>query len=691
MIVRRLAATAATLIVASCGSGPRPEPPPPVHAPAPEPVAPPPPQPAEHGKVTRLDNGLTLFVTAAPDGADAQVQMTFRIGTLAPQPGLAEFAMEALRTGADASLGRSSLERTVADLGGIVRTDVGASTAWIGIRVPAARWQDAQTALLTALVAPAQPRGQLERIRDRMIEDRCAAVTARPAANIARARLLGRPDSAAWIAALLDRDPSEVGLFQSRAFRPENAVCALQVPGDPATVAAAISRPGAGGLARWTPPAIAAPTEVRRATPPATSETLWVPGSGPSIASFILPVAAERGIDAATTRMLQACLTLDGTGGRLERLLAERGLGHLQWSSEVIGTADRLAVLLTTTATPAEAARLLDAFTTARDSLRDVPPSASEIALAVRRARLTANLGQLDELSRLREQARAGTSGANVAEPPPARPGSADFDRVVTTFAASPTTLVVVGGTIPSDATGVRKTDLLPPGMKVAAVEAASPSASESLPWLDRAAEAIGGASLLRRFDGFEGKGRLQSEGAPPVEETASWRTNGSLRRVRDVLGKEIETKLLGNTWTESLGGDTTQLSAHDAAALRREYERHPLALLAAHTKNTLRFRPVAQRTVGDRDLMILQAEGDRFDRLRIHVDAGSHLIRVVEVWETLADGTTVHLQDAWSDYRTVDGLRVPFRRLTTQDEGQNRVELVWSRWQPVLTRPTAK
>jgi hypothetical protein len=73
---------------------------------------------------------------------------------------------------------------------------------------------------------------------------------------------------------------------------------------------------------------------------------------------------------------------------------------------------------------------------------------------------------------------------------------------------------------------------------------------------------------------------------------------------------------------------------------------------------------------------------------LRLHLDAESGLPRTVEAWQTGADGAVVHLQEAWSDYRRVDGLRAPFRRLTTQDDGQNRLEATYDRWVPKLQRP---
>ena len=73
------------------------------------------------------------------------------------------------------------------------------------------------------------------------------------------------------------------------------------------------------------------------------------------------------------------------------------------------------------------------------------------------------------------------------------------------------------------------------------------------------------------------------------------------------------------------------------------------------------------------------------FERLRLYLDSQSALVRIVEVWEALPDGSVVHVQDAWSDYRSSGGMRAPFHRLTTHDDGQNRLETVFDRWTPKL------
>ena len=74
--------------------------------------------------------------------------------------------------------------------------------------------------------------------------------------------------------------------------------------------------------------------------------------------------------------------------------------------------------------------------------------------------------------------------------------------------------------------------------------------------------------------------------------------------------------------------------------------------------------------------------------RLRLHIDMESHLVRLIEVWDALPDGSIVHLEEAWSDYRRIGTLRAPFRRATDQDDGRNRLETTFSSWTPKLRRP---
>jgi len=270
-----------------------------------------------------------------------------------------------------------------------------------------------------------------------------------------------------------------------------------------------------------------------------------------------------------------------------------------------------------------------------------------------------------------------------------AKATAADVARTAAEYLKLPAAMLVFGGKPPAGLTDFTTFAVLPSGMEPRLQTADSKAqAVAATPWLDDAMEAVGGAALLRRLDGFTAESTRQTENAPVATEKLRWSRSGDVQRTRTVLDAEIVTVLAGTTWTEQSGDTKVTLSSREAALLRAESARHPLALLAACARGELQFRPVAQRTVGDRDLMILECVGTTFDRLRIHLDTMSHLVRVVELWETSPDGTIVRVQEAWSDYRTTAGLRAPFRCIAEQDDGSNRVATVHAAWLPTLLGP---
>lgn len=679
--------------VAACGSPPPPPPRPAPVDPAPPPLAVVPPSAPRGGvELSKLPtNGVTLALAPA-SGDVAQIQLGILAGAFFMAPGLAELAAQTIVEGSDAAQGRNSLAQTIRNLGGDLTVQVGPVTTWIGARVPRPRWNEAVQAIAVALANPVQSRSQIERIRDDLILQRTAEIRTNPTVAMARGLLLGETSTSGYLTSLLDRDPSEVSLFISRLYRPNSTILALQVAGEPKAIRDTVASDGPGSLATWAPPA----------PPPGTpsfsdrrfaSGVYWSPGDrdGGCRASLVLFMPDLGQINAAEQLILHACLTLDGTGGRIEQIMRENGLSGVRWQTEFVQTSDAVALVMSADLTSDQAATAWRSLQKARQSLRDVPPSTSEIELARRRALLTARLGQLRAADRLRVATNLEIRSVPLSRVEQrladlARPGALDVTAEATAYLEQPVALVVFGGKVPADLTGVHSFEALPPGAKIRADSPnLSVQATAGEPFVERAIEAAGGAQLLERFLGFTYTGALTASEAPEVTERIEWRTDGALGRRRELLGSTVETALTGSAGVEQVGPQKLVLQPNEAAILQREMARHPLALLAAAARRELRFRPIAQRNVGDRDLMMLEAISDRFDRLRIHVDMLSSLIRQVDVWETLADGSLVHIEDAWSDYRSVGGVRAPFRRLTTQNDGQNRTQLELTDWQPTF------
>ena len=681
------------LAAAACSAPPEPPPPapPPAKPPATDTAAASSPSPAAGIAPTmmRLPNGIAVAWVRTEAGTEAQLQLGFLAGTDFGNPGIAELAVEAVVANNDASQGRPDLRQAIARLRGTVQIEVGPLTSWVTVRVPAERWRDAHRAIAAALQSPTQSRNQLERIRDDYVVRRMTAIWTDPEREASRAFLLGATSTADYIAALMDRDVSEISLFQARLFRPDSILFSVHAPGVPASVTDELTT----GIGAWQVPPVA------RQLVPITARNLqpgiyWAPAPGQPIcrASVMLPLPSQVRPDAADLLLIHGCLTLDGIGGRLEQLQRERGLGHVRWRTQVLQYAETAALVLTAEVTPAEAVALWACVEQARRSLVDLPASPAEVAIAVRRAPLTAVLGETDAAVRQRNQAvrmlKQLPADAVIRRIADLQRWGFDAKAAAQNHLTMPAAMVVFGGDIPRDAAGVRPFELLPAGA-AARLAGASPAvqASAAVPWLAPALQAVGGRELLLRLVGFDAEAKLQADRSPEATETVAWRSAGTLQRRRTVLGGAVVTTIAGGKGSDEAGPQRVGLSGREVELLRREMERHPLLLLAAHARGELPFRPVAQRNVGDRDFMVLEAISDRFDRLRIHVDTVSHLIRVVEAWETTSDGAVVHLQDHWSDYRDAGGLRVPFRRLTEQDDGQNRIEAVYADWVPSLVQ----
>jgi predicted Zn-dependent peptidase len=642
----------------------------------------------------RLGNGLAWHWASSPLPGMALLQLGLPAGTDFGAAGLAELAAETLVAGGDASAGRPGLRQTVLDLGGILEVDLGPDRTWITLQVPASRWQQAHRALAIALQAPTLSRHQLERIREDFLLARIRAIWDDRVRQTPRAFLLGHSGTGDYVASLLDRDVSEVATFLARAYRPEGAVLGLRLPGSQQGVAAEL----AGGLASWRAspaPALAAPATPRGLRP----GVHWSPVPGVAItnSTVVLPLPATHTEQALPHWLLTACLVGDGTGGRLARSLAKLPSGTRSVEARVVTTGSSKAVILTTTLPPQAVPRWWAVVEAARRSLVEQPPDAAELQAASRSAQLLLGLASDSLRSQLREESCRILAAPDAEKPPLPdfelalrQPGGLELGRHAGEWLQTPVAMLVLGGMPPAELQA-STFDLLPAGAMARLLANQDPmgQAAAAQPFLDQAMEAVGGAAALRQLTAFRAAMRRQAAIGAAIEEQHQWQRGGLLRRTREVLGTKIHTEILGDSSKgtgskESSGTTSVVLERFEQQRQRREIERHPLLLLAAAARGDILFRPVATRRVDDRECMVLEAMTGGFDRLRLLIDTISHLVRRVEVWETNAAGSVVYLEDQWSDYRQSGSLRTPFHCLTIQDDGEGRLETVYSSWQAV-------
>ena len=650
-------------------------------------------QPLERAISNQHANGLLSVAAPGNDPRRAVVQMLVRAGHDAGAPGVAELAAEVLVAASDAGSGRRSLRQRAGELGGQLDVQVAATGTWLTLQVPASRWQDAAEALLAAARDATGSRTQIERIREEYVVRRSREVWADPSGSNALALLHGLPGTNASVANLLDRDASEVRQFLAAQAVPARTVLTVETAAEPSALRSALDAVVAD--ARWRPAAANVPERAPTASAPATG-IHWAPAPLPGLitASFVVPLPDDGDPAQGDAAVLLACLTLDGVGGRFEQLLRDRNLGDLQFRSQWLTTGSTPALVLTTRASPLGAVLAWRAFGEARESLRTAPPSASELALATRRATLTARLLRADAAARLRNRVGAVLRGEQDGDPTLRRlqqltdRGGRGATAGLDAFLARPGALLVFGGEPPADVALAAKFELLPAG--ALAKLAGAPEqvqAGSGRPWLQPSLEVLGGSELLRRTDGFRATVVRSVAGAAAASEQVDWRAPDQLTRTRRLLGQELVTEIRGKDAKERTGAETRSLDSVESRRTLREYARHPVALLAAHARGELEFRPVARRDSDGREVLILEAVGGDFERLRIHVEATSRLIRTVESWETLETGVRGYLQETWSDYRQVGGVRFPHHVERELDDGAGRVTIDYADVEPSLQR----
>ncbi|MCK5945306.1 MAG: insulinase family protein [Planctomycetes bacterium] len=648
---------------------------------------------AARSQLLRLPNGMSAFVQIGPRGSAARLQFGVLAGSLFVAPGLAELAARTLLQSTDPTTGTASLEQRIRQMGGTIEANVGLTTTWFDIRIRAGMAERALIALRESLQTVTDSRTQITRMREQLVAERTAEILADPLDAAARALLHAERSTADQLNGLLDLDPSEVALFHSRLYRPERSVLAVRVPFPLERALRCVTEPADQSIAGWTPPP---PMPGDSPVMPRQFESglYWTEVNtqgGKTRCAFVMRLPDMSMPGAAEWLVMQSCLTLGGAGGRLEQLQDEAGLSHLRWQASVERTPDVLALVIETIATPDEVTRLWSLYQRARQSLVEVPPSTSELRLALRRARLDAGLPRTDTGDDLRLDANLVLRNVRpdaldrrlevLADPAAWDPTSA-----AQAFLATPAWMVAMGPGRPAELEGLVATEMLPTGFDPNTQNQPTPEVIANVdPWLVRARAATGGEQAYRALDGFAAKARVVTEQGLIAEDEWTWSRAGKLTRSRTVVGQTIRTEIDGDAAFEQFDDVRKSLSRREAVLLRHEMMRHPQMLLAAHQRGERRFRPIAQRKQGDREYFIVECIGDEFDRLRMHIDAESHLVRTVESWERLPDDTLVYVREEWSDYRNAGGLRVPHRRRTTWNDGQHASETTFSAWTPKL------
>lgn len=630
-------------------------------------------------EVRVIPGGVTLVARAGTGDVgtasahSALVRCTLPVGRTRARPGQAELTAAMLLAGAEK--GQLALERAIAELGGIVQVDVGASETAIDMIVPADRYAAALERLAHTLQTPPSAEAQLESVRLRLLREWRGRFAATPLqAVLPRALDVGAPSPSEWLARTQELTIDEVRTFWRLLCRPIGAIVAID--GALGSTDATFTSTTAA-LAPWTAGIGTAEPAGTQAAPKPLSGLVWA--ERPTLPRVgVLLARNELGSDhALEVLVLQACLTQGGIGGRLGRELERiAGTAPVLVEQQVRDGARRYS-LLTTTATAEQAVLLDNALTRALDSLAKRPPEDDELATALARARLQVLEEESDPrawLSRAMTLARTKPDAPfNLAEDV-RRLGDGrqlDLKGALPMFRASVLATLVVGGTAPEGARVTKLAEPIPPE-RLAATFVPDEGGKETAarPYLDAAVRALGGKDALALVNGFAASTIVKGDNGSAIEESTFWRADGRLRRVRRVLGTTIEATIVGDKGTEVSGEQTVELVSDEVRSLLKRAERHPVALVAGWMRGKLRFKLISLRTVEDREMAILELIDPTSERMRMQIDTGSGLIRQIETREHWPSVGKVQLVESYQDYRAQRGIRAPFHVVTDVDTG---------------------
>jgi hypothetical protein len=398
---------------------------------------------------------------------------------------------------------------------------------------------------------------------------------------------------------------------------------------------------------------------------------------------------------AAELLVLHECLTQEGLGGRLGAAI-ETLVGR-DVSFEVLPAGETDQVVLLARAQDEVVVPLWEAVSQVLNSFRLRPPSETELREAAARARLRLLEQATNPADWLRLLSRLAYRGV-----PPATftrvlrrlttPGQLDIAAALPVFATASLALAVVGGEPPAESsrlvqlvTGVllpeaRAERSLPPDAGVDAV-------AEADALLRHVVAALGGETALKLLRGYRERVVSETGVGPPVETESVLRLDDRLRQTTRVLATTIETRIEGSGGIETCGAHEVPLPVDEARGRLAAAARHPAVVLARWCRGEVRFRRLALRMAGDRELAVLEEVTERQDPLRLSVDTGSFLVRAIEVrtWNPETGSGTV--RDELSDYRTVKRLRVPFLRTRIVDDSGPPLQIRTLAFDP--TEPT--
>ncbi|MFQ5706670.1 MAG: hypothetical protein ACE5HO_04425 [bacterium] len=125
-----------------------------------------------------------------------------------------------------------------------------------------------------------------------------------------------------------------------------------------------------------------------------------------------------------------------------------------------------------------------------------------------------------------------------------------------------------------------------------------------------------------------------------------------------------VRTQVLnGNRGWRQIGGSVSDLSATEQREMQRGLFRDTIHLYQMGEAGQLKLEYYGEEVLGGKRLLVLHISTDRGDYLNLYIDSQTFL-PAKKTYQGSVEVGLATLEESYSDYRDVDGIKVPFHTL---------------------------
>ena len=225
----------------------------------------------------------------------------------------------------------------------------------------------------------------------------------------------------------------------------------------------------------------------------------------------------------------------------------------------------------------------------------------------------------------------------------------------------------------------VREIDITIPEPEEAVPQAGEAERKQGLAVLDRALEAMGGATRLNgvRSAHMVATGEMNTPQGAMTAAIATWADYESDRRRTELqlpMGK-IAIILNGDRgWIVQPGGESNPLPASMKKEIMTDIWSDPLYLYRHYRDEGVQVQKLKSVQAGGRTYEVVRVQPTGAGALRWYFDAGTHLPVKVRYRRTGMGGGPTDHEERWSDWREVQGVKLPFKVEVVQGDQTSQV-----------------